>query len=305
MINCPICNKEMNYINNSHLKVHNLTPLKFKELYPDFNNISDSARKLMGGDKTNAVIANKKKANEDREIKKNEYKLLNKCCPNCSEPISFENKNNKFCSSSCAATYTNKNRTVVYSAEGYKSLQEAGKRSITNFLNCKRVKLIPQIYTLNCIICKIDFYKGSNGKNHKTCSKKCRDINHSLNNFKQTKTFGKCGYYQGTYCASSWELAFLIFNKDLGNDIKRCELNFTYFMDDKQHLYFPDFIMNDIIYEVKGYEKEDVKLKTEAVVVAGYKIEVIRKKEILPIIKEIKSKYNVKHIVELYDKVNV
>ncbi|NCQ52190.1 radical SAM protein [archaeon] len=46
---------------------------------------------------------------------------------------------------------------------------------------------------------------------------------------------------------------------------------------------------------------EDVDLKTLAVINSGYKIEIVRKKEILPIIKFIKEKYKIKDITKLYD----
>lgn len=35
MIQCPICNKSMNQITNSHLKTHGLTTTEFKSLYPN------------------------------------------------------------------------------------------------------------------------------------------------------------------------------------------------------------------------------------------------------------------------------
>lgn len=300
MINCPICNKAMNYINNSHLKTHNLTPLQFKEKYPSFNNISDNARKLMGGDKTNAIIANKEKAKQKREIEKEKYSLLNEFCPNCNKPILFESRNNKFCNRSCAAIYNNQNRKVIYSLEAYKNLQAIGKKNLV-FLKANINKIDRKLYKKECLICKTKFQVTYEKKLNKTCSLNCKKILHSQVNHRENKTFGKCGYYQGIYCASSWELAFLIYNKDLSKDIKRCDLTFNYIMNDIQHIYFPDFIMSNIIYEVKGRELEDVKFKTEAVIEAGYKIAIIRRKEILPIIKLIQKNYNVKDITMLYD----
>lgn len=98
------------------------------------------------------------------------------------------------------------------------------------------------------------------------------------------------------------ELAFLIHNLDLNKKIERCGLKFTYEMDGKEKYYFPDFLMEEVIYEIKGRELKDVALKTKSVIDAGHRIEVIRKKQIEPIIKEIKKKYGVKDITQLYDK---
>lgn len=303
----------MSYINNSHLKKHQLTPLQFKDKYPNFNNISHTARKLMGGDKTNAVIANKKKAMEIKESEKEKFLLSNKCCLNCNTPITFEKKHNKFCNKSCSATYNNKNRVVIYSKKGYENLKKIGKKNSIYFRNkeltneekiikYKNIKRSPFMF-LKCVICNNSMKVKSYMAHKKTCSISCKRIQHSLNNYRQNKTYGKCGYYKGIYCASSWELAFLVYNKDLGKDIKRCDIQFTYSFNNEEHTYFPDFIMEDVIYEVKGRELEDVVFKTEAVIKNGYKIQLIRRKEILPIIKEIKTKYNLKDITKLYDKV--
>lgn len=205
MISCPICNKEMNYINNSHLKTHKLTPKEFKENFPEFNNISDSSRKLMGGNKQNAVIAIKEKANENQKNLKIRYDVLNKCCLQCNKPIQFLNRNNKFCNNSCSASFNNKNRTVKYSKNGYENLKKIGKENMEILNKKTRNK---KSFKKECVICGNQFFLNYRNKLNKSCSKECRRINHSLNNYRQNKTFGKCGYYQGVFCASSWELAF-------------------------------------------------------------------------------------------------
>lgn len=59
--------------------------------------------------------------------------------------------------------------------------------------------------------------------------------------------------------------------------------------------------MEEVIYEIKGRELEDVALKTKSVIEAGHRIEIIRKKQIEPMIKYIKEKYKIKDITKLYD----
>lgn len=54
--------------------------------------------------------------------------------------------------------------------------------------------------------------------------------------------------------------------------------------------------------EIKGREREDVELKTQAVIKAGYEIQVITNKDIAPIIKSLQNKYQLKDLTELYDK---
>lgn len=64
MLKCPICNKELKYINNKHLKMHNLTPIEFKVMYPDINNINSDTRQLMSNNGGLGAMANKKKIRE-------------------------------------------------------------------------------------------------------------------------------------------------------------------------------------------------------------------------------------------------
>lgn len=295
MLNCPICRKEMNYINNAHLKSHNLTPSKFKELYPNLDYVDKSIIDKMSNNKNCGALKNKELS---CLYQKNYYENPKKCIQ-CSSVISYEKRRNKFCSSSCSASFSNKNRVVKYSVEGLKSLLES---ALINFKKTKRNKGVFKEYINTCNYCSKIFSTTYKNKNNKNCSKKCKDSWHSLNNFRQNKTLGKCGYYKGIYCGSSWELAFLVYNLDLRKDIKRCDLKFRYKIGEKEHFYFPDFLMNEKIYEVKGRESEDVALKTKAVIDDGYEIEIVRKKEIMPIINLLKKKYNVKDIVELYDK---
>lgn len=93
----------------------------------------------------------------------------------------------------------------------------------------------------------------------------------------------------------------MIFNKDLGNNIRRCEKYFNYEINEEKHLYFPDFIMDDIIYEIKGRELEDVEIKAQAVRFSGVEIEIFRRKEIMPLIKYVQQMYGIKDITQLYD----
>lgn len=306
MITCPLCNKQMNCINHNHLKSHNLDMKEFKKQFPNYETHSEEL-KLKNKESSKKGIQYSrivvKTQAEERLVKKiEEFNLLDKKCKQCNEPLIYKIKKADFCNHSCAATYSNTNRKVVYSEIGKANHRHIGLKNKKNLIDGSTRKGIRKFFDLTCCICTKKFQVTYEQKLNKTCSKECKSLLQSQVNHRENNTYGKFGYYQGIYCASSWELAFLIYNKDLGKDIQRCELTFTYFMDDQQHTYFPDFIMDNIIYEVKGYEKEDVQLKTQAVLDASYKIDVIRKKEIMPIIKQLKKKYNVKDITTLYDQ---
>lgn len=58
--------------------------------------------------------------------------------------------------------------------------------------------------------------------------------------------------YKNVKFDSSWELAFYLYNLSLNKPIKRCTKSFEYEFEGNSHLYFPDFEINDKIFEIKG-----------------------------------------------------
>lgn len=295
MIICPICNKQMKWINKSHLLKHGISIEEFIIKYPNAKLKSEDLITTIKQDNIKRGIELRKTNTQSKLV---EYNLKDNSCKFCNLEIPFNKYKKIFCNASCAASYNNKGRKVkyTYSEEGLKKLREIGK------INIEKTRKPKKYYKLTCKICAKIFEKDNKGKNNKTCSVECKKIAHSLYNFKSGPTFGKAGYYKGIYCSSSWELAFLITNLDLGKDIKRCELIFEYKYNGKISKYFPDFIMDNIIYEIKGYEKEEVSCKTQSVLDSGYKIEILREEEIFPLIRNIKKKYKIKDITILYDQ---
>lgn len=292
----------MKYINNSHLKSHNLTPTEFKAQYPNVESIAEDSRSRLSNNGGFGAEANKIACLKKTREKQISYLTNPKKCLKCSSIIPYDKRENKFCSHSCSASITNTVRKVEYSEEAKQKLKELAKNMAGRNKGSYIKRNNPTIHTNICIICNSSFSTTYRNKIKKTCTSICKKKWHSLNNTRQNKTFGKCGYYNGIYCGSSWELAFLIYNIDLGKDIRRCDLTFDYFMNEQERIYFPDFLMEEKIYEIKGRELDDVAFKTQAVIDAGYQIELIRKKEITPIIKFLKEKYKVRDLTELYDK---
>lgn len=72
---------------------------------------------------------------------------------------------------------------------------------------------------------------------------------------------GKKGWYKGYFCDSSWELAFLLYHLDNNTTIERCVEVRQYVFNNTVKCYYPDFIVNNVIYEIKGYETEQSKAK--------------------------------------------
>ena len=69
----------------------------------------------------------------------------------------------------------------------------------------------------------------------------------------------KVYFYDNEYFDSSWELAFYIYHKLNGISIYRNIDPILYEFDNKTHRYYPDFLVNGQLYEIKGdqFFKED------------------------------------------------
>ncbi len=74
---------------------------------------------------------------------------------------------------------------------------------------------------------------------------------------------GKKGSYKGFYCDSSWELAFLVYHLDHNIPIERCSEIRYYKYEGHTRKYYPDFIVDSKIYEIKGYVTEQSKAKSD------------------------------------------
>lgn len=113
------------------------------------------------------------------------------------------------------------------------------------------------------------------------------------------RTFSKSGWYDGVYFMSSWELAYYIYQRDHEHKIQRCNQRFKYLYKDKEHYYYPDFIVDDhIIVEIKGFETPLDILKYSTVP----NICVIRGTDIYQYVEYVQTTYGVKDITDLYDK---
>lgn len=109
---------------------------------------------------------------------------------------------------------------------------------------------------------------------------------------------GKHGWYNGYWCDSSWELAFVIYNLEYDIKFQRNTQKFEYEFEGKKYNYYPDFIMEDGTYiEIKGYETEKDKAKY---IYFPYKLKVLKRKDIKYILDYVNKKYS-KDFVTLYN----
>lgn len=111
---------------------------------------------------------------------------------------------------------------------------------------------------------------------------------------------GKKGWYKGFFCDSSWELAFVIYCLEHDIEIKRNTEKRQYIWQDKIKNYIPDFIVNGVITEIKGFKTEQwlAKLKSNP------DIKVLYEKDLQITLNYVINKYG-KNYIELYKKMEV
>lgn len=121
---------------------------------------------------------------------------------------------------------------------------------------------------------------------------------------KESFRYGVKGYYQGIHCDSTWELAFLIYHLDHNSNITREVETLSYInVNGKERRYFPDFKIDEIVYEIKGILTENDKMKLKY----NPQVQLIQKEDLNHIFKYIKAIYNKApdKIKELYDSIDL
>ena len=191
--------------------------------------------------------------------------------------------------------------------------QCANSRVFNETTNIKRKETLKQYYSLPEVKEKIHkLYKCKNcGKEYTMlesssriyCSKECK---HEWQEKYLESTFGgkqlksgrsRSGWYKGIYCASTWELAFLIYHLDHNLYIERCKEIRTYIYNDKPYKYYPDFVTDEGIIEIKGLKEEKFKAKMKY----NPDIKVLFKQDVKQYIDYVKTKYNVTNLASLYE----
>lgn len=101
---------------------------------------------------------------------------------------------------------------------------------------------------------------------------------------------GKSGWFKGIFCNSSYELAYLIYCLDHEIPIERNKESWQYFNPEKNRLaaYYPDFIVDGMIVEIKGIKSEIDLIKLKAV---DRPIKILYLPDLLTVFEYIKSKY--------------
>lgn len=155
---------------------------------------------------------------------------------------------------------------------------------------------------------RVAWNKGLTKETDPRVAKNAYSVHIFYQNYPERKTGGykkgsarsyKYGTYNGFYCDSSWELAFLLYCFDNGIDVVRNEVGFNYIDSNGQEKqFYPDFIIGDTYYEIKGgYDTQT----DQKVAQFPYKLILLNYKAIQPYLKYAKQVYG-KDFIRLYDR---
>ena len=254
---------------------------------------------------------NLKKANElSVEVIKQPRLKFNRICPKCGKEFivigtqrEFDrNKLRRFCSKSCANSRNHSEETRNKTANslrkyyGTHDLPKGFPRYIDRSGNTSRYK------TYTCKYCGKSFTMNDDRDTggRKYCSSECREKWRkefaNLGGCRKGSGRGKSGWYKGIYCSSTWELAYLIYCLDHNIPIKRCKEKRSYIYEGKLHNYYPDFITDRGIIEIKGYSTHQWLAKQEQ----NPDVITLYKSDIQPYLKYVHDNYT-NDIVSLYD----
>lgn len=170
----------------------------------------------------------------------------------------------RFCSRACANSHNVSDDTKHKISDGVKKFMETNDASPKNIKNISYTKTGKKIHCIckNCG-CEYDYIKGETFSKF-YCSPECKHayLSEHTGGKRHGSGRGKKGWYKGIFCDSSWELAFVIYYLDYNMHIERCTENRKYIWKGEEHIYIPDFITDDGIVEIKGYNTDQWQAKT-------------------------------------------
>ena len=228
------------------------------------------------------------------------------CCKKCGKVMLEKYGSGLFCSRSCANSRERSDELKQRVSDTLKTFAKANGpdyyRRANGSYNAIAHERSLQKYLSNPSYCKVCNnvipYKY---RRRKTCSEDCySEWIKTTGGLRRGSGTGKHGWYKGYYCDSSYELAYVIYNLDHNIQFERNKKYYTYLdINSKVHKYYPDFIENNILVEIKGYWTENVQRKIDAV--DDLPIKLLMKKDIQYMIDYVKLTYNCTDITILYD----
>ena len=272
----------------SHCKVHQ--QLK----HGDLDYLQDSNKKREHSHSITASIKKQEKTCKELELWISEKHT----CEKCGKIMTEKYGSGRFCCRSCANSHEMSENTKAKIRETSKLV--ARNKRTDEFKHSILLKNQAKYYE-HPKYCK---YCGAiltyENRHRSTCSDECLKLALSVPNNSPRPQY-KFGNYQGIPCDSSWELAFLVYHIDNNIKIERCKEKFTYTIDNVQHYYYPDFIVNNVIYEIKGRILEADLSKFEQFP-KNRTLKILFQKDIKFYLSYCKNKYGKNFTELLYDK---
>lgn len=115
--------------------------------------------------------------------------------------------------------------------------------------------------------------------------------------YKKGSSRGKCGWYKGYWCDSSYELAWVIYNLDHNITFERNKQKFKYKWNNVEYNYIPDFVQNETMIEIKGFTTPQVEEKLKSVP----NIKILYRKDLVSEFEYVKKTYG-KDFIKLYEQ---
>lgn len=221
-------------------------------------------------------------------------------CENCSNIHDGNYGSGRFCSRFCSSSFSsNKNKELKN-----KKISESLKGRFTGLESSTyKSDRFNRIRIEKCPICELKFNK-SYSKIY--CSRTCYLLDKDFKfrkkisgGYRKGSGIGKKGWYKGYWCDSSWELAFVIYNIDNNIKFERNKIGYDYLYKEKKHKYYPDYIISNVLHEIKGYETDKDKEKYKGV--KDISLKILYKKDIQHMINYVTFKYGNDYI-KLYEK---
>lgn len=207
-------------------------------------------------------------------------------CENCGNYHDGTYGSGRFCSSKCARGFSTKHKRA--------EINEKVSKKLKGLVPSNKGKFLIERTTRHCKTCNNIFTVKINSTKEYCCGK----CNPKCGGYREGSGRAKTGYYKGIYCGSTYELVWVIYRLDHNLSVKR----FDGCIEGNGIKYFPDFIENNTIIELKGYEnKESVDKKTMLAKYHGYDVVLIYKENLTKEFDWVKRNYNVSNFEELYD----
>lgn len=181
-------------------------------------------------------------------------------CNKCGKNFEPQKGLKQYCSIACrnSRTWTDQDKLK-------KSMSAKGSVKVLQANKCRGTRRVRQsttpMVTSLCLHCgeAILHKQSKSRKYHSHCWKELSG------GYRKGSGRGRSGWYNGYWCDSSYELAWIIYNLDHNIPFERNRLKFEYVWNGNKHNYIPDFIQSNTFIEIKGFMTAQTQEKMKSV----------------------------------------